>query len=59
MPYKYYKLPDGSQAPGILFDINGDGSFIMSIPNDPDNRDWRIFQAWLSADEANVPVAAE
>lgn len=58
MIYQYVTDFNGGNNPNIIL-RNIDG-IISCIPNDPTNRDWQEYQAWLAADpENNVPLAAD
>lgn len=46
--YKYYKLGDGSIAPGIL--RTTDNAY---IPANVNNKDWIVYQEWLAVPGAN------
>ena len=54
MQYKQYEK-NGTPDPDCIHRVNDDGS-ISHIPNDPANRDWVAYQAWLA--DGNAPDPA-
>ena len=56
MQYKYVNDQMGNLRLNVICAIKEDGSQ-MSIPADPQNRDWQQYQKWLA--EGNEPLPAE
>jgi len=55
MQYFYIKYDDNSNREDCIKLIDESGKE-WSVPNDPANRDWQEYQAWLAADpENNIP----
>jgi len=58
MNYKYASNPDGGHFTNQIMKIEESG-VQHCIPNDPANRDWQSYQAWLAADPVNQPLSAD
>ena len=55
MQYQYAKDEQDIRREDCIKGTNAEG-IIMTIPNDPANRHWQEYQAWLAADpENNIP----
>ena len=54
MTYRLLSDPSGSGARADVIQRVADGA---CIPNDPENRDWQAYLAWLA--EKNVPAPPE
>lgn len=52
----YLDASTGEPVSGIKC-IDQETGMISFIPNDPDNRDWREYQAWLA--QGNEPESAD
>ena len=54
-----YQYIEDAESPGnnASYGINKlvDSVFVLSIPNDPNNRHWKEYQLWLA--EPNTPLA--
>jgi len=56
MNYKFYKLPDGTQADDAILKITSEG-IISTVPFAEGNTDYQIYLEWLA--DGNTPEAAD
>jgi hypothetical protein len=56
LPYKKYFSSESVESEYIIKFTN---DIQICIPNDPQNKDWQDYQAWLAADPANQPDPAD
>jgi hypothetical protein len=55
MQYQQLKDMNGTVRTDLIQATDGSGA-VKFVPNDPSNRDWVAYQAWLAA--GNTPQAA-